>query len=225
MAARRDRLAGFTLIEALIGIVVLSVMFSLLMSALFAMTKSARGGEDRIQHADSARLVLDFLRRHLEQATPLTERVERESYALFSGTREALRFVGQLPAHRGEGGLQYLHLTIEAAAAGHVLVLYHRSARVETALSSSTLHDDWQRSVLLEGVDRIRFSYFGSDDDETRPGWSNAWPGAQDSLPALVKIELEFADRRPWPPLVVAVRTQTAVGQPHLMRVRTGEAS
>jgi general secretion pathway protein J len=225
MAARRDRLAGFTLIEALIGIVVLSVMFSLLMSALFAMTKSARGGEHRIQHADSARLVMDFLRRHLEQATPLTERVERESYALFFGEREAMRFVGHLPAHRGGGGLQYLHLTVEAAAAGHVLVLYHRSARVETPLSSSTLPDEWQRTVLLEGVDRIRFSYFGGDDDETRPGWSDAWPGAQDSLPALVKVELEYADGRSWPPLVVAVRTQTAVGQPHLVRVRRDEAS
>ena len=111
-------MAGFTLIEVLIGATILAVMMTLLSSALFAFTRSARAGEARLDEIDSAHLVYAFLRRQLEGASPLTERADGEEHVLFEGRAERLRFVGHLPGEQ-RGGLQFFD--VSAAPQGAAL--------------------------------------------------------------------------------------------------------
>ncbi len=67
-----------------------------------------------------------------------------------------------------------------------------------------------RRRVLLSGVKKLRFSYFGTIDprDKDAPArWHDRW-GDQTDLPRLIRIELDFDDAgRYWPELTIALPT------------------
>jgi general secretion pathway protein J len=201
--------AGFTLIEVLIGTTVLAIMMTLLTSALFTMTRTARAGEVRLEQLDSAQLVHAFLRRQLEGAVPLTERVDGDEHALFEGRQERLQFVGHLPVVEG-GGLQFLEL---AVTNGELAMRYHGAWPEEPFVSANAV---WQTRTLLPDVRRVRWSYFGAVDDESLAAWTTEWLD-HDRLPELVRVELEHGDESTTA-LVAEVRVRSAVAQAALFR-------
>lgn len=231
----RQRHAGFTLVEVLVGTTIFAMMLALLTSALFSMTRSVRSGEARLTEVDDARLVRTFLRRQLSQAFPLTERVEEEQRALFAGLPDELRFVGHLPAHRGGGGLQFLELRTSLRAAerhragaraarseraepdSRDFVLNYRNAWPDVPFDTHVDDTVWDGEVLVEDVRRVRYRYFGNADDESVAEWRHTWTGA-DRLPMLIELKIEMSDGRGWPPIVAAVRSRSAIAQAQLFR-------
>jgi general secretion pathway protein J len=210
----RRRNSGFTLIEVLVSTTILAIMAGLMSSALFAVTRTARAGEGRLDDSDATRLTLAFLRRVIENAAPLTDIVDGERHALFEGTGDELRFVGHLPAHRGGGGLQFLELRTEGAN----LVLCYRSAWPEIPFASED--GSWEEHTLIAGVERVHYRYFGEIEDGARPQWRESWPSS-DRLPALVEIRIDASGRH-WPPVRAAVRTRRPTAQGALFRVHDG---
>jgi hypothetical protein len=61
--------------------------------------------------------------------------------------------------------------------------------------------------LLLEGVGNAAFSFLGRDEDGEPTNWMSNWD-QPDSLPAAVRLEIEFAEggKVNWPPLFAAVR-------------------
>ena len=61
-----------------------------------------------------------------------------------------------------------------------------------------------ERTVLVRGVNRVRFAYFGQGAREEKAKWHPTW-SKQSGLPRLVRLGIEFADgdRGAWPELVV----------------------
>ena len=208
MTTRRQP-AGFTLIEVLIGTTVLAILMTLLTSALFTMTRSARAGEARMEELDSVQLVHAFLRRQLQNAFPLTEREDGDNRALFAGHADRLRFVGHLPIAEG-GGLQFL----EIAAANGALEMRYRDAWPDTPFTSPDA--EWRSRTLLPGVERTRWRYFGAADDQSLPRWTDEWV-RHERLPELIRVELQHEDRSVTI-LAVEVRVPTAVAQAALFR-------
>jgi general secretion pathway protein J len=208
MTTRRHS-AGFTLIEVLIGATLLAIMMTLLTSALFTMTRSARAGESRLEQIDSAQLVHAFLRHQLESAVPLTERVDGEERVLFEGRRDRLSFVGHLPIVEG-GGLQF----VELAAAQDTLAMRYRGAWPDVTFESRNAEQ--QHRALLRDVRRVRWRYFGAPDDESVARWTDEWLD-HDRLPELIRAELEHGDESVTT-MVAEVRVRTAVAQAALYR-------
>ena len=62
-----------------------------------------------------------------------------------------------------------------------------------------------QQKVLLEGVSKIEWAYFGSEqeDDPEPPRWRSEWSSPQ-RRPSLVRLNLH-QDGQAWPDLVVAL--------------------
>lgn len=213
----RKRSAGFTLIEVLVGTTLLALMMSLLMSGLFSIGRGTRMGEARFDELDSQRLVQAFLRQQIAGAVPLTERVDRRERVFFEGHPDRIRFVGRLPAHRGGGGLQYLHLGAEQNRGRNELMLEYRNAWRDLPFTPPDSSEDWESAALVSGVGSVRFRFFGREDEESAPGWTDRWIG-RDRLPSLVKLELELPDDTHWPALAIFVSTPTAAGQSRLFR-------
>jgi general secretion pathway protein J len=205
--------AGFTLIEVLIGATVLAIMTTLLTSALFTLTRSARAGETRMEETDAAWLVQAFLRRQLQNALPLTERVDGEAYVLFEGRADRLRFVGHLPIAEG-GGLQFLEL----AAANDTLTMRYRHAWPDVPFDSPG--GEWQTRELLRGIRRVRWRYFGARDEDSPARWTDEWL-RRDRLPELIRGELQDGDGSVTA-VVAEVRVRTAVAQAALYREPPG---
>lgn len=205
----RRRNAGFTLIEVLIGATLLAILMTLLTNALFTMTRTARAGEARLEDLDSSRLVLSFLRRQLQNAFPMTERDGNDGRALFEGRDDRLRFVGRLPIAEG-GGLQF----IEIAVVRGDLVMRYRDAWPDTPFAEPD--SEWHGRLLLAGVRRARWRYFGARDEDSAAGWVDRWRG-HDRLPALIRLDIDRGDEE-MSTLVAEVRVRTAVAQPALFR-------
>jgi general secretion pathway protein J len=62
-------------------------------------------------------------------------------------------------------------------------------------------------TILIDGVQSLRFRYFGSMDPEKEPAWADNWPKGE-SLPRLISVEVGFppGDARRWPPLIIPVQ-------------------
>lgn len=209
MTTRRQS-AGFTLIEVLIGATVLAIMMTLLTSALFTMTRSARAGEARMAELDSTQLAHAFLRRQFQNALPLTEREDGDERVLFEGRANRLRFVGHLPIAEG-GGFQFL----EIAVSDDALEMRYRDAWPDVPFTSADAK--WRSRTLLPGVERVRWRYFGAADDESVARWTDEWL-RHDRLPELIRVELEHDDRSVTT-LLAEVRVPSAVAQAALFRV------
>ena len=184
------RQAGFTLLEVLVGLTILS----LIIAGLSAGTQfTLRVGETQarvITRTGDLDAVERALRRAFAEAAPAMP-----GAAALRGAADQVAWTTTLPEAAMTGGRVDAALLLET---GHRLVLrlkpHPYGHRAEAP--------DADRDVeLLRGVDRIEIAYW-------RGGWSTAW--TQANLPALIRIRLLFppGDPRHWPDMVMATVLQ-----------------
>lgn len=192
--------SGFTLVELLVAIGVLSLLVLLLAGGVRMAMALFERAEERARLAEDVPLIHLRLRRMLEGMVPLeVSSASGRTLVLFEGNPHELFFVGRLPEMAG-GGLWRLQLHRVGTEHGRfVLNRYPLESETNPAVT-----DGLGESVLLQDVVALNLSYFGSDSSGTPPRWWSTWREAP-RLPELVRIEIVFPDRdeRQWPPLSV----------------------
>jgi len=99
---------GFTLIEVLIALTLLSIMVVLLFGSLKICAESWEKGESKIAEVNEVAVVYNFFQRHLSAAKPLRNDFKEESTFSFQGNIQSLQFVGEFPASAGRAGYSFL---------------------------------------------------------------------------------------------------------------------
>ena len=179
--------AGFTLIEVLVALTLLSLLGIMLSDGLrFGVRAWERTREASSRVGDVA-AVQRFLRNRLEGPT----RPEG-----FGGEAGRLRFEALWLAELGAGAFHRFGVAHDAVAgSGGALVLSWEPADPLVAPGSSLVGN----RILLDGVEAAAVWYFGSADDDETPRWREDWPEGG-TAPSLVRIDLRFTDtRRVWP--------------------------
>ena len=207
-SARGKPARGFTLLEVLVGIGV----FSLVVLALFAGMRIAGRGVDtaegRSVTTSGMRIADGFIRRYVSQAFPAWEREEERTGARrnlqFEGSENQLRFVAVMPPHLGVGGLHEVILTVHENAEEQRLTV--RRALVHPEFDREELAED--ERVLIDGVLRAQFAYFGSVEKESSPQWHETWRGMA-RFPSLVRLRVTTRDAGSWPDLVIPLRADS----------------
>jgi prepilin-type N-terminal cleavage/methylation domain-containing protein len=193
---------GFTLLELLVGLVVLGF----LLAGLTQGVRSALAFRDaQSRHLDKAgdvNAVMRLLRQMLTALpkVPGNERlVATESGAGFKGEADHLSFVGDLPT--GLGSLRRADMTLYVRD-GRLMLSWvpHRHERTLGARPPPS------RTELLQGVERIDLAYWGSPGAGRPAGWQSRWEGLV--APDLIRIRVIFGrgNARPWPDLMVSPR-------------------
>ncbi|MDR2872967.1 MAG: prepilin-type N-terminal cleavage/methylation domain-containing protein [Xanthomonadaceae bacterium] len=205
MTMRRSE--GFTLIEILLAMVLLATGLALAFSTLRAATAIVGRGEVIAQRNERMRAVDGFLRRRIADAQMITFRIdERDGLQhRFSGDATHMRFVSDLPNYLGRGG-PYLH-ELSVADNGKQLMVSFTMVQ-----AGQVVQDRYARppEALAEGLRSVAFRYRGMNDIGDALGdWQDEWT-AVDVLPIQVKIDIEWADRSKWPPLVVTLARGSA---------------
>ena len=197
--ARIRRPAGFTLVELMIALTLLTMLMTILFAALRHASRASEAGDQANDRANDALLVHDWLRREFAQAQPLLLRNGDDAARIaFSGRAETLGFVAPLPAHLGGGGLYWIELSLEDSADALQLVL---SERPFAPGSEST--ERVGRRVLANDLTTAGFSYFGAREDDPEPIWQSEWLD-RDVLPLLIQLRMEPSDDRfAWPALII----------------------
>lgn len=204
---RLTRCNGFTLIEVLIAMTLLSVMVVLLFSSLKIAAESWNAGENKIAEVNEKAVVYQFFKRHITAIRPLPLLEEEQNFAVeaqqaFQGFKQSLRFVSALPASSARKGLQVFTIALDAANSKTLLVTltpYRPEARLE----------EGKPEVLLENIAELKFSYFGKTEDVAELMWRDEWSIA-DRLPGLIKISISLDDGSYWPDMVFALKISQA---------------
>jgi general secretion pathway protein J len=199
----RRRTAGFTLIELLIAFTLTGIILMLLFSALHLASRAWDATEGRAERSNDVRVVHNFLRRKLRQAHPAAWHPEGSpgEDKVMEGKGRSISFVAPPPAYLGPRGLHVLTLELETryGEAGSALVLRWEPYR--QAMPRRRLRDKENQAVVAEGIEKLRFRYFGADGPGAEPSWSERWSHPT-LLPDLVRVEV-VKDGEDWPELVV----------------------
>lgn len=186
---------GFTLIEVLLAMTLLSVMMTLLFVSLKICAESWEKGEKKIFEVSETAGVVNFFQRHLVMAKPLwNDFTQEERLFSFQGDRQSLQFVSSFPASAGRAGLQLFNIR---------LVKENRENLIKVTIVPFypvAEGDDWltEEETLIKGVADVSLAYFGQEEGETESRWLDQWRG-RDQLPKLVRIKIELENKVFWP--------------------------
>ena len=194
---------GFTLLEVLVALVLLSFLMLMLYGSLYASVRHWRAGEVRALENDDKRLVLPLIRRLIGETMPLLLADRQGTRVMFLGADASLQFVSRLPAHHAGGGIHFLKLKAEA---GELLLKYTPLSR-DQAMFEEDIFVEAKSVSLLGSIRKLDLDYYGRNTPDTDPAWHDDWD-SETFLPELVRITVHAHEPDTWPAMVIAVRAR-----------------
>jgi general secretion pathway protein J len=198
--------AGFTLLELLVAITLLSLLSLVMVGSLRFGVKSWERGTAHAELIDHSLLVQDFLRRTLEDAYPLFSPGPAQGRVAFEGTARSLRFLAPAPVALGAGGRMRIEVSLERGGERSDLV-------VTTAPELGGDPSPKARKILMPNIEGMELSYFGRRRSDREAAWHEQWIG-ETALPQLLRLRMRLpsGDTRLWPDLFIAPRISVDVG-------------
>lgn len=199
--------SGFTLVELLLAITLMSILLGLTYTGLRAATRSSQRGEILLAAGSELRASHQFIRRQLNQMLPLSfvELDETQPVrVVFRGDAAYIQYVAPMPGYLGSGGPQVQLIEVVSGDNDELIVQF--SHALLQGYSEDRLHDR-DPVVLLEGVKSAGFEFLGRDEDGELTGWTASWD-MEETLPVAVRLDLEFSEglNLRWPDLAAGVR-------------------
>lgn len=200
------RSAGFTLVELLLALTLMSMLLALAYGGLRASTRATEKGQRVLEDSGRIRMAHQFVRKQLNQMAPLAFEISEEGdeRTVFIGGPQRIRYVAPMPGYLGFGGPQVQELEFVRGENGFDLVLSHALLQnfEEEALYAR------EPIFLLGNIERAEFSFLGRDEEGELTEWSNTWD-MPSVLPSSVALEVEFSEDVyiQWPLLMASVRT------------------
>jgi general secretion pathway protein J len=199
--------AGFTLVELLLAITLMSILLGLTYTGLRAATRSSERGEKMLAAGGELRAAHQFMRRQLNQMLPLPFALEEgaeETRVVFEGDESHIQYVAPMPGYLGTGGPQVQLVVIANDNDGDVVLQF-----ANALLQEFEQEDLFERDpvILLENVSSASFEFLGADEEGESTGWVSRWDQPE-ILPRAVRLSLEFSEESNlrWPELVAGVR-------------------
>lgn len=200
---RSKKPKGFTLLELLVVMTLLSLIMAGLVSAMRAMGQTERKIDARLEQLDNLRAARAFLQQTLSRVSALpldANGASGKTVIPFTASSDSLSWVGILPARANLGGRYFFRLAIEHVDNTPALVIRFAPWRPDLIFTdwpqaeSRVLFPDMQQlKVQAQGLPKS-----GQDAAATWPnGWQDGWPMA-DVPPEQVRLTLVDAQGN-WP--------------------------
>jgi len=194
-----DPQAGFTIVELLVSLTILTLILTFIPGTL-------RVGQ-RIWEVDRTlerREGLASFRRYVEQrlaeAMPIYLRDRASGVRMeFTGEPGRLAFVAPAAAGPAGGGVYRFELTHRQGTSPQPLILRQSLYRIHDAAQGRNDDTRSPQTAVAEqrshmDVAKLAFRYFGAHEPQKPPQWQPQW-SRRDSLPELVEISLVTAER------------------------------
>lgn len=206
-ALRRNE-AGFTVVELLVALTLLSLLSVLLIGSLRFGLKA---WERAAAHSTGIEAILNaqnLLRRSIGEAYPMfTQSTAAEGRVDFTGGAKSLSFLTISPMALGGSRSRFSLSVIEHDEHGDLML----TAMPELAAPDTNTSP--QPTLLLSNVSTVELAYFGQRKSDSKPAWHNLWT-AETALPLLVRLRVGFpsGDVRIWPDLLIATSVDVDAG-------------
>jgi general secretion pathway protein J len=198
MKAHRQAAQGFTLVEVLVCLALMSLIATALVASLELGGRTWQRVTRGVETLEDTARAQDFLRQHLSALYPAGATAAGTATGFLLSNGDALEFSGFAPGAMDTGMLRYQ--VALSALDPDVLEVRFRPERAS---------DDWSHERLLTGVALLSVRFFEKPPDA--PGrWLDHWSDPT-RPPLLIRLDVSFkpGDRRRWPPLFVAPRIDT----------------
>ena len=119
---------GFTLVELLLAITLMSILLGLTYTGLRAATRSSERGEKMLAAGGELRATHQFVRRQLNQMLPLSFALSDDADEIrivFSGDARSIQYVAPMPGYLGTGGPQVQLIELAGSGDDSVLQFSH----------------------------------------------------------------------------------------------------
>ncbi|MFM9914921.1 MAG: type II secretion system protein J [Rhizobacter sp.] len=199
---------GFTLVEILVVISLLSVVMLALGAAFRTFAQTEVRLDRRLEVTDEFRVATGFIRTALGRISvrkPEPALPSHDRKIVIDADARSLAWIGVMPARYGAGGLNYFRLAVENIQNENSLVI-----RYQPCLDSAVF-PNWAESefrVLASDITRFEIRY--QDNHLSPSAWSANWERG-DRPPDRVQILIQRAGID-WPDIVVAPRTLPGTG-------------
>ena len=205
---------GFTMIELMIALVLLSLMSAVLFGSLNLAGRSAEAGTAKAESTSGMRLAGEYLRTQLAAQHPQRMHKIQEFPLLFGGDADQLRYAAAMPGRVGLGGVWYYRLklaTVEGRQKPSLIL--ERTIPDVNALDMPEFVDA-DRSVLADDIKELKIAYYGVNTGasvDEAPTWRDKWDDPQ-NLPQLIRVDVTPEKGNAWPTLVIAPREAPEAG-------------
>lgn len=215
------RQRGFTLVEILVVMVMLSLLMLGMVSALHSGAQTESKVDARLERQDRVRTISHFLRQVLghvvEREWQHPDLPEGERFRGVLAAPDSVQWVGIMPARHGVGGPHFFRLAIEEQDGGPALVLRYQPWSADgQVLAPANSFPTWsvaQVRVLARSVTGFHVRAKGdwptlAVADGWPQGWQSGWP-LRAANPGQLELDITDMDGE-WPMLVVALQTSAS---------------
>ena len=185
---------GFTLVELLVSLALLSLMTIYALNA-FSSLRDINRVVDRIGSQMEVEAVARHFRETIADVRPVFVMDENNAPRfLFKGSNDSLEFVGASNGDRETGGLYFVRYSVDAE--GTLLA--------ERRILRDRQSPETNKVVLLRDVESVSFKYVGSETADAYDAWQQ-----KNSLPSAIEVTVKFSNKNPrkWQPALFNLKT------------------
>lgn len=191
----RDR--GFTLLELLISLVIVSIIVLLVFGALRTGIRAWEKSEADIESRQRRRVVLDLVKRQLESIVLRNIKNGGTDPFFLKGDDKSLEFVSAMSLIPGNlYGMVYVKYIVQKNKKDDFqdterLLFYEKNLVLLKEDEDLDEIDEDLYYELIPGAEHIRFEYFKGGEDESAK-WQETWdPAVDERFPKAVKMILQ----------------------------------
>ncbi len=206
MKAKMKANKGFTLIEVLIVMTLLSIMVVLLFATIKISADSWEKGENKIADVNEIATVYSFFQRHLSIAKPVWNDFNKNEERIFGfqGTETSLQFVSEFPASAARPGLQAFDIRLNSRQTDTLVIT---TSAFFPSIDGASFPEE--KINLISHVKTFSISYLGQDTSSDELLWQQEWIN-REQQPELVKIHIGLENGTFWPDMIVPIKIATA---------------
>jgi general secretion pathway protein J len=199
--------SGMTLVELLVTLTLLGVLSLAMFGSVRLGARSWDVAYESGEARDEIVLAQGFLRRRLTEMVSQTTGIGDGKDTALSGDARSLSFVAPWLGVIAQGGLYRFEVSLTEGE----MVLSWRPLELEDQVPLSASEDLVGQRVLLRGLEKMSFQYFGRRDRDQDPAWHDDWPEIAAVPPDLVRLDVTFGPekRRAWPSFIVAILSRS----------------
>jgi general secretion pathway protein J len=205
---------GFTLLELLLSMTILSMIAVLAFGALRLGIRAWEKGEETVETKERVRIVLNLLQRQFASMDQTAMAGGTGKVFAFRGEDKTLSFLSRVALVPGNlYGTVYAKYQVRTNddGDGETLAFYEKNRIFLPGAESLEKIRDEDFHDLLRGLRDISFAYLKPGAENEPPAWQDTWdPDADGALPLAVKVVIEETEDSP--PLGMVSRIVTEAG-------------
>jgi general secretion pathway protein J len=178
MRIKRDRIKGFTLLELILAIAILSLITLIIGSGFRLGINAWQRGETEASETQRLRVLSGLLSQQLKSAYPYRMKVEDKEVVIFKGESNSILFVTTL-VDPSVGGFKWVRYLYKDGT-----LLYKEGILPDKRLFERISGEE---EIIDSNIGEVKFTYLSSETEE----WEESWELGK-GLPRSVRVKIAY---------------------------------